>query len=133
MPLELTHPVFLWALLGLGLIAWWHRHTLAPFSPLRRRVSLALRSAIFLLAVFALTEPRWMQQRRETHVIWLVDVSRSAGAAAIEAAQKLAAQATGVKSQSWIAFAGRPALAKDGKSISALAPSTLADDRTDLA
>ena len=37
-----------------------------------------------LLAVLALTEPRWMQQRRQKHVIWLVDVSQSAGSAAIE-------------------------------------------------
>jgi Ca-activated chloride channel family protein len=133
MELELTHPSLLWALLGLGLIAWGHWHTLAPFSPRRRRVSLALRSAIFILAVFAVTEPRWMQQRRETHVIWLVDVSRSAGAAAIAAAQKLAAQTTGVKSQSWIAFAGRPALAKDGSGVAEIAPTTLQDDRTDLA
>src|SRR5438046_1905980 len=132
MPLEVSHPGFLWGLLGLGFIIWWHRHTLAPFSPGRRRLSFVVRSVIYILAVLALTEPRWMQQRRETHVIWLADVSRSAGKAAVEAAQKLATQATDVKSQSWIAFAGRPALAKDGKSVAELAPSTLQDDRTDL-
>ena len=77
--LELTHPGFLCALLGLGFIVWWHRHTLAPFSPRRKLLSSILRSAIFVFVVLALTEPRWMQQRRETHVIWLVDVSRSVG------------------------------------------------------
>ena len=133
MELELTHPSLLWALLGLGLIAWSHRRTLAPFSPRRRLLSLALRSAVFVLVVLALTEPRWVQQRRETHVIWLVDLSRSVGNAAIEAARKLTAQPAGVKSQSWIAFAGCSALAKDEKSLSELIPATLQDDRTDLA
>jgi uncharacterized membrane protein/uncharacterized protein YegL len=131
--MELTHPWLLLALAGLALIAWWHRRTLAPFSHRRRLLSLALRSAVFVLVVLALTEPRWLQQRRETHVIWLVDLSRSVGNAAIEAARKLAAQPTGVKSQSWIAFAGRSALAKDEKSLSELIPATVQDDRTDLA
>jgi uncharacterized membrane protein len=133
MNLELTHPGVLWALLGLVLIAWWHRRTLAPFSPRRRWVAFTLRCVVFLLVVLALAEPRWLEQRRQTHVIWLVDLSRSVGSAATDAVRKLGAQPTGVKSQSWITFAGKPAFTKDGKSLSDVVPSTLQDDRTDLA
>ena len=120
-------------MLGLGFIAWWHWHTLALASRGRRLLSSVLRCAIFLLVVLALTEPRWMRQRSETHVIWLADLSRSVGRAAIDAAEKLAGQPTGVKSQSWIGFAGRSTLAKDGKSLSEMAPALMEDDRTDIA
>jgi uncharacterized membrane protein/uncharacterized protein YegL len=133
MDLELTYPFFLWALFGLGFIVWWHRRGLALFSPRRRFLSSVLRGLLFVLVVLALTEPRWMQRRRETHVIWLVDVSRSVGRSAIDAAQKFAAQATGMESQSWVAFAGRSALVKDPKKLAELVPSLLDDERTDIA
>src|SRR5438270_390429 len=117
MEIELTHPGLLWALLGLGLLVWAHRGTLAPFSARRRRLSLVLRCAVLILVVLALVDPRWMRQRRETHVIWLVDLSRSVGGAAMEALKKLTTQPTGAKSESWIGFAGRSALVKDASGL----------------
>jgi uncharacterized membrane protein len=80
-----------------------------------------------------MTEPRWMQTRRQTHVIWLVDMSRSVGKSALENFQKLTAGPTGVQSQNWIGFAGKAALAKDAKTLAEITPTTLEDDRTDLA
>ncbi len=132
MDFELTDPQMLWALAGLPLLWWWYRRTLAPFSPRRRLLSLGLRCLLFILLVLALAEPRWVQHRRETHVTWMVDVSRSTGKAGSEALTTFTTEATGAKSQSWIAFAGKPALAKDAQSISELAP-RVQDDRTDLA
>ncbi len=133
MEFELTRPLALLALVGLAWIVWLHRRTLAPHSPRRRLLSLGLRAAIFVLVVLALAEPRWVQRRRETHVTWLVDLSRSVGRSALEKAKQLTAGATGVKSQSWIGFAGQSALAQDAGALEKLAPATLLDERTDLA
>jgi Ca-activated chloride channel homolog len=132
MNLEFSHPWLLVGLAGLAFLILRHRRTLAPLSPARRRLSLALRCGVFVLGVLALTEPRWLLQRRETHVIWLADLSRSVGGAALEAARRFAADATDVRSQGWIAFAGKAAILKDA----AAAPPPgreMQDDRTDLA
>ena len=133
MSFELTHPSPLFALAGLALIVWWHRRTLAPFSPrapvrephpsqhdLRARGPRAHRAALDAAAA-----------RDARH--WLVDLEPQRRQCGAGVAKRLTAGATGVKSQSWIAFAGKASLAKDSKTLAELAPPTLQDDRTDLA
>jgi len=136
MSIEFLHFWPLAGLLGLGLIWWWHRRSAAPFSHNRRLLSLALRCAIFVLLIFALTEPRWIGQRREQCVIWLVDASRSVGAAARERALAFSGETTKSKTfkqQSFIAFAGKPVNVRGEAAAFTEALPRLADDSTDLA
>lgn len=111
MRIQCLHYWPLAGLLWIALLAWWHRQSATPFSPKRRLLSFLLRCCIFTLLIFALTEPRWIGQRREQYVIWLVDMSRSVGNAARDHALAFAAEAARGKSykeQSTIAFAGKP-------------------------
>lgn len=111
MSIECLHYWPLAGLLGIGLLVGCHRRSATPFSAKRRLLSLVLRCSIFVLLIFALTEPRWIGQRREQYVIWLVDMSRSVGTAARDRALAFAAEVqrgNSYKEQSTIAFAGKP-------------------------
>ncbi|MEZ0298707.1 MAG: VWA domain-containing protein, partial [Candidatus Methylacidiphilales bacterium] len=112
-PIELNQPYALLALAALAILFWWQRQTLAPLSPLRRRLSFFLRCLGFVFLVLALTDPRWLKEERRTSVAWLVDRSRSVG----DEAEKRAvpffqeAERTGsMPSWKWIPFAGKSEL-----------------------
>lgn len=134
MNIEFLHYWPLVGVLGLGFIAWWHHRSLALFSPRRKRVSLILRSLIYLLVVVALAEPQWIGRRQEQFVYWLVDASRSVGGEARKIAEHHAAETlkTGLVSKSgFIAFGGKPLLVKEGSPFPEGA--AVQDDSSDLA
>ncbi len=129
-----------WALLGaLGLIPlWiWHRQTLAPLGPGRKRLGFILRSALLILITLALADPRWKGTSQKEHFLWLVDVSRSVQGEGVRAATNVVEQLKADPSsmdQDWIVFAGKAAPA-DTEILSngELATRPLDDDQTDLA
>ncbi|XHR28958.1 MAG: VWA domain-containing protein [Chthoniobacteraceae bacterium] len=136
MSIECLHYWPLAGMLGLGLLFYWHRRSAAPLSPRRRKLALVLRGLIFILLILALTEPRWIGQRREQAVIWLVDASRSVGSAARDRALAFAAEAGKQKTyreERFIAFAGNPVEVQGTPAAFAEALPKVADDRTDLA
>ncbi len=133
MTLELLH---LWPLAALPLWLWLYRQerrSAAPLSPRSRAWAFGLRTALLLLLVLALCEPRLLRERRETFVHFLMDVSRSlGGTAAREKAHAFAAEAVRsgtIKEHAFLSFAGRPAL----ESTPPQDPAVLEDDGTDLA
>lgn len=135
MSIECLHYWPLAGLLGLALLIAWQRRSAAPLSPARRKISLILRCAIFVLLILALTEPRWIGQRREQAVIWLVDASRSVGNAARDRALAFAAEAgkSGTfKEQRFIGFAKKSADIEGTAAAFAEAAPKLGDDATNL-
>ena len=137
-PLELLRPWALLALVGSLPLWWWHRRSLSSLPRTRQRLSLALRCLLLLLVALALAEPRWVHQRRDAHVFWLVDRSRSVGDAALESFRRFTtadAIAKGRKfaSQGWIAFGGKPAAVADPKALAELPPRDVDENNTDLA
>jgi len=107
--LEMGNP---WVLLLLPLaVLFWllARHSSAALSPTRRKTALILRVAIFVCLCLALADIRWFGPSRETHILWLVDASRSLQGRGLEVAADLAEKIKPLPhnvSQSWIAFGG---------------------------
>lgn len=131
MSFEFTQLWPLTLLAGLVLVWWWHHRSLAPLSPWRRRVAAITRTGVYLCVILALTEPRWFHSRRETHVLWLVDRSRSVGDRAVQMAREMAVEAPDVRQQTWATFAAQARVVPDLKEP--LPPvRELQDDGSDL-
>jgi len=77
MTISFTNPIYLWALLCLPLV--WGLAWLAPraLSPLRRRLSVLLRTLVLLLVVLALAGAQLRRSVDQLTVVFLVDVSDS--------------------------------------------------------
>lgn len=138
MRIELLHAWPLVGLLGLAALWLWHRQSAAPFSARRRALAFGVRSCIFVLLVLALTEPRWIAQRRQQWVVWLVDVSRSVGSAARDRGLAFAAEFSKESGksdtkQSFVAFAGKPVGVKGEPAAFDQALPKLEDCQTDIA
>ncbi|MEO8205987.1 MAG: hypothetical protein ABI615_07380, partial [Chthoniobacterales bacterium] len=112
-PLSFNQPYALTALIGLVLLWHWQKRTLVNLTPARRRNSFFLRMGGFAFLIFALSNPLWIQDRRQTSVAWLIDRSRSMGDEATKAATPFfeATQKLG-QMKSWILtpFAGNAAI-----------------------
>ncbi|HEY5793248.1 MAG TPA: vWA domain-containing protein, partial [Chthoniobacterales bacterium] len=136
MALEFTDPWML-ALLPLGWFLWsWQHRSPAPLPPRRRRWSTGLRLTIFALMVLALTDPRWRSSSRQSHYLWMADVSRSVDEKALDRAreirEKIGAAPAG-SSESWLLFAGRTAVAADAAAARKIVRKELNDEETNLA
>lgn len=67
-------------------VAWLTRKSYAHLSPAARRGSAALRLAILLLLLAAISRPVWLRRTDGQHLLFLLDVSRSVTRDNIEAA-----------------------------------------------
>lgn len=135
MSIELLHYWPLTLLIGLVALIWWQKHTVAPLSAKRRRISLLIRCVIFTLLIFALTEPQWIGKRRDQYVFWLVDASRSVATAARDASIQFAASAAqnpAIKKSAFIAFAGKPQVFQNSDALAKLNATKLDDEATDI-
>jgi Ca-activated chloride channel homolog len=95
-----------WPLLGLLVLPyiWWvQRSTLVDLSPKHLRLATAVRAAIVILLVLALTQPVLYRSGAYTSVLYLLDVSQSVAPAEIQKAIDWIRQTNG---------AGRPAHAR---------------------
>jgi len=132
---EILNPWMLTGLAGLFVLVYWHRHTVALLTRRRQLVSLGLRSAILVLIVLALCDPRLRLERKREHLIWLVDVSRSVGEEGLKRYQALAGDPRlqeGFESQSLVVFAGQ-ARTWDDRDLERQITATLDDKSTRLA
>lgn len=96
------------ALLPLGAGLWWLARRSAALAD-RRRLGLLIgvRISMFACLVMALAEPRVSSPSSDRHTIWVVDVSRSVGTAALEEAMRFAEEARlPTVGQSWVLFGG---------------------------
>jgi len=84
MSLELTHPLYLLGLLLVALLVGAHRRSLVDFSRRQRLTSLAIRTIILSLIVFALAGLTLLLPTQQTMVVLLADQSRSIDSAAAE-------------------------------------------------
>jgi uncharacterized membrane protein len=75
--LEVAHPAWLWLLLLLAPMAWWHAHSQAGLPRWRHRAVGALRLVIMLALVLALAGLRWLVPTQRLCVIFAVDGSLS--------------------------------------------------------
>ena len=136
LPFELMYPWALLALAALPLVWWAGRHSLALFTPRRRRLSWLLRSLLVILVALALGDLRWQHATDRQHVLWLVDTSRSVGRQGLESALKFitaANQDGAIPHQSQAAFAGQGQMFASLETLKKLNPTDLDDTRTDLA
>ncbi|MDR0327116.1 MAG: hypothetical protein LBI05_02340, partial [Planctomycetaceae bacterium] len=85
MSLEFTHPYYLTGLLLIALLIGAYRRSLVDFSRRQRLLSLAIRTAILSLIVFALAGLTLLFPTPQTMIVLLVDQSRSIDTAAAEA------------------------------------------------
>ncbi|MCH8473633.1 MAG: VWA domain-containing protein [Opitutales bacterium] len=86
---EIIHPGWIWLVLFLPFLWLWARRSLDPLSPLRRTLALIVRSALVLLLLAALLDPRIERSTDQDNFLWLVDVSDSLGDNAWQAYQDL--------------------------------------------
>jgi len=77
MILELGQSWVLWLWLLLPLLWWFQRRGVVQLSPFRRQLSLGLRTALGFCLILALAEPAMRVAIEKTHLIWVLDASRS--------------------------------------------------------
>ncbi len=107
MSIEILRPESLYFLALLPLLWWWHRRTIAPLRGFRRTAAFAVRALVATALIAALAEPRWISSSDKQEVLLLVDQSRSVDNAALEAAEKFAAEADfGGADIAWMGFGG---------------------------
>ncbi len=75
--IEFAYPLVLWALVPLGLHAWWMSRRLSLLSPGRRWTALGLRLVLLALILGALAGARYTHQSDELKVVFLLDQSES--------------------------------------------------------
>ena len=85
MPVSFDHPVWLWGLLLLPLLAWTGTRATSRVRPRQHRVATALRVGAVGLLVLALASPRLATSGDGVDVAFLVDDSDSVGAASRQA------------------------------------------------
>jgi len=84
--------ILLLVLPALALVLWFHRRTVHPMSPKRRRVSMILRGALLVLILLAVAGPAWELMTDEQAVIFIMDHSQSQGAKGMRAAYERASR-----------------------------------------
>lgn len=88
-PLEWTHPRFLWLGAAAGAVLWLAmRRSLADLTPRQRRACLLVRGALLLSVLLALTGLHWRQPGSDLSVLFLVDDSASISPEARQQARK---------------------------------------------
>ncbi|MBL8848615.1 MAG: hypothetical protein JNG89_02985, partial [Planctomycetaceae bacterium] len=87
LPLELTRPMALIALLAMPVLVYYFVRSLSDFPRPQRIVSLVARSIVALLIILSLAGLTWLHSVHDQYVIFLVDDSLSIG-------DEAAAQAT---------------------------------------
>jgi len=119
-------------LLLLAVIWWSHRKSLSPLRGARRTAALAARAAI-VLALVALSEPRWMGTTSRQEIPLLVDQSASVGNAAVSAAADFLQKADfGPADKGWIGFAGKGRIFPTLDDLKKADPKSLAPGETRL-
>ena len=94
LPFDFASPWYLFLLLLSPAIYLWWRRSLAGLSPVRRKVSLAIRAIVVVLLVLALAELRWVQVNRRLAVFFVLDRSESIPAEQREAARQYVIEAS---------------------------------------
>lgn len=79
MPLELTQPWMLLALVALPVLVWYFYRGLTDFSRWQRIASLSARSLIICLLVLALCGLTWLKPSKDLFVVFAIDDSLSVG------------------------------------------------------
>ncbi|HSQ55242.1 MAG TPA: VWA domain-containing protein, partial [Gemmata sp.] len=104
MPLELTQPWYLLALLVLPVLAWYFLRGLTDFSRWQRIASLSARTLVIVLLVAALCGLAWLKPSKNLYVVFVIDDSLSIGDEGRAAADKFLAQATAAAGKNKVAF-----------------------------
>ncbi len=115
--LELTRPWWLLGLLALPVLALYYRRSLVDFARWQRIASLGVRTAIVVLLILGLAGLAILRPTRELFVVFAVDRSESAGAAANRKADEFVARAAALAGGNRyvvLPFAAAPGPARDG-------------------
>ncbi|MCE5229089.1 VWA domain-containing protein [bacterium] len=137
--IELAYPLLMWALLPLGLHAWWMSRRLGLLSKPRRFTALGMRLFLLTLLLMALAGARWTRQSEELKVLFLLDESESIPAQQREYAttfiQKSLEQMTTDDKAGIIVFGADSAVDRVPEDSRTLAPikSVVEKSRTNLA
>src|SRR5262245_32774235 len=86
--LDLIDPAWLAGLASIVVLGWYARHTLVDASRRQRALSLACRTAVVSLVVFALAGLTARRPSQEVFVVFAVDRSESVGDEAAAAADQ---------------------------------------------
>ena len=85
--MDWVHPYYIAIALPVILLLWWfHRGSLRPMSPARRRALLGVRSALIVVTLLALADPAFQRKTDRQAVIFVMDHSESQGPTGIQAA-----------------------------------------------
>jgi Ca-activated chloride channel family protein len=104
MPLELTEPWYLLALLALPVVVWYFFRGLTDFSQWQRITSLVARSLVIVLLVGTLCGLSWLKPSKDLYVVFVVDDSLSVGDEGKGEAEKFLDQATAAAGKNKVAF-----------------------------
>jgi Ca-activated chloride channel family protein len=102
--LELTHPLRLLGLLGIGVLLYYFYWSLSDFPKWQKKISLAIRAVIVLLLVLALAGLTLSRPTNEQLVVFAVDQSLSVGKESQEEAQKFLSEAVAKAGSTKVAF-----------------------------
>lgn len=104
MPIELTHPWYLLALLVLPVVGWYFVRGLTDFSRWQRVSSLAARTLVIILLVGALCGLTWVQPSKDQYVVFVIDESSSIGDQAKPVIESFVERATAAAGKNKVAF-----------------------------
>src|SRR5436190_20085789 len=104
MPIELTHPWYLLALLVLPVVAWYFGRGLTDFSRWQRVASLVARTAVIVLLVGALCGLTWLKPSKDQYVVFVIDDSSSIGDEAKPVIESYLERATAAAGKNKVAF-----------------------------
>lgn len=128
---------WLWLLLGVvPFVVWAARRTLTNFEPRQRVLQGAARGGVLTLVVLALAQPVWNGAERRVSVVYLVDVSASVSAAAVERAATWIGDAHRIRTPDhWtvLAFGADTAEVQNVNALSALARARTSAGAPDVA
>ena len=113
MPLELTQPWYLIALLVLPVVAWYFYRGLTDFSGWQRVASLTARTLVIVLLVAALCGLTWLKPSKDLYVVFVIDDSLSVGDEGRYEADKFldrAAAAAGTNKVAFVRFGAEPSV-----------------------
>jgi Ca-activated chloride channel family protein len=104
MPIELTHPWYLLALLVLPVVAWYFVRGLTDFSRWQRVTSLVARTLVIILLVGALCGLTWLKPSKDQYVVFVIDDSSSVGEQAKPVIDSFVERATAAAGKNKVAF-----------------------------
>ena len=104
--MDWVQPYYIAIALPVILLLWWfHRGSLRPMSPLRRRALLGIRCGLVVIALLALAGPAWEEVTDRQAVIFILDHSQSQGPSGMKAAyQRTARLAARLPSSARVGF-----------------------------